>query len=73
MRGSHRPPRPHPRLPARRHNHSALFDEENNRLVVFGGRSADRKRLNDIHFLDLATFTWCVWAVARGLRVHVYV
>jgi len=37
-----------------------LFDERNNRLVVFGGRNAERKRLNDIHFLDLATFTWCV-------------
>ena len=43
-----------------RYNHCALFDERNNRLVVFGGRNAERKRLNDIHFLDLATFTWCV-------------
>ena len=28
------------------------------RLVVFGGRAADRKRLNDVHFLDVATWTW---------------
>ena len=28
------------------------------RLVVFGGRGADRKRLNDVHFLDVATWTW---------------
>ena len=28
------------------------------RLIIFGGRSADRKRLNDVHFLDIATWTW---------------
>lgn len=28
------------------------------RLIVFGGRGADRKRLNDVHFLDIATWTW---------------
>ena len=28
------------------------------RLVVFGGRGADRKRLNDVHFLDVTTWTW---------------
>lgn len=28
------------------------------RLVVFGGRGADRKRLNDVHFLDVSTWTW---------------
>lgn len=28
------------------------------RLVIFGGRGADRKRLNDVHFLDIATWTW---------------
>ena len=28
------------------------------RLVVFGGRGADRKRLNDVHFLDVKTWTW---------------
>jgi hypothetical protein len=37
-----------------------VYDEENNRLIVFGGRTAERKRLNDIHFLDLETFTWWV-------------
>lgn len=25
---------------------------------MFGGRGADRKRLNDVHFLDVATWTW---------------
>lgn len=28
------------------------------RLIIFGGRGADRKRLNDVHFLDIATWTW---------------
>lgn len=44
--------------PPARHNHSAIFDEDNNRLVIFGGRTAERKRLNDVWFLDLDTFTW---------------
>ena len=28
------------------------------RLVVFGGRGADKKRLNDVHFLDVTTWAW---------------
>ncbi|GMH37248.1 hypothetical protein BSKO_05121 [Bryopsis sp. KO-2023] len=44
--------------PAARDGHCAIHDEENNRLVVFGGRNNDRKRLNDTHYLDLDTFTW---------------
>ena len=39
---------------------SAIFDGENNRLVIFGGRTAERKRLNDVYYLDLETFTWYV-------------
>lgn len=26
--------------------------------MVFGGRTAERKRLNDIYFLDLDSWTW---------------
>ena len=26
--------------------------------MLFGGRGADRRRLNDVHFLDVATWTW---------------
>ena len=40
-----------------RFNHSAVYDEDNHRLVIFGGRSAERKRLNDVWFLDLEK--WC--------------
>ena len=28
------------------------------RLVIFGGRSQEKKRLNDVHFLDTETWTW---------------
>jgi hypothetical protein len=28
------------------------------RLIVFGGRKQNKRRLNDIYFLDLATWTW---------------
>ncbi|GLC33992.1 Dynein regulatory complex subunit 7 [Pleodorina starrii] len=44
--------------PPPRYNHAACYDEENNRLIVFGGRTAERKRLNDVAFLDLDTWTW---------------
>lgn len=50
-----------PLLPAPatgRYNHSACFDPDNNRLIIFGGRTAERKRLNDVWFLDLDTFQW---------------
>ncbi|EFJ52641.1 hypothetical protein VOLCADRAFT_102618 [Volvox carteri f. nagariensis] len=44
--------------PTARYNHAACYDEENNRLVIFGGRTAERKRLNDVAFLDLDSWTW---------------
>ncbi|KAG2491059.1 hypothetical protein HYH03_010505 [Edaphochlamys debaryana] len=44
--------------PPPRYNHAACYDEENNRLIIFGGRTAERKRLNDVAFLDLDTWTW---------------
>lgn len=44
--------------PSPRYNHAACYDEENNRLVVFGGRTAERKRLNDVAFLDLDSWSW---------------
>ncbi|KXZ51889.1 hypothetical protein GPECTOR_11g323 [Gonium pectorale] len=44
--------------PTPRYNHAACYDEENNRLIIFGGRTAERKRLNDVAFLDLDTWTW---------------
>jgi hypothetical protein len=49
------------------YNHAACYDEENNRLVVFGGRTAERKRLNDVYFLDLDTWTWFKWVMGTGL------
>lgn len=36
----------------------AVHDSENHRLIVFGGRTGERKRLNDVYFLDLDTFVW---------------
>ncbi|GAX80447.1 hypothetical protein CEUSTIGMA_g7886.t1 [Chlamydomonas eustigma] len=44
--------------PTPRYNHCAMYDEDNNRLVVFGGRTAERKRLNDVWFLDLEKWHW---------------
>ncbi|DBA69786.1 TPA: hypothetical protein ACH3X2_012508 [Trebouxia sp. C0005] len=44
--------------PVPRDDHACVFDDTSNRLVVFGGRGADRKRMNDVHFLDVKTWTW---------------
>ena len=34
------------------------YDADRHRLILFGGRSAERRRLNDVHYLDLDTWTW---------------
>lgn len=41
-----------------RDGHCAAYDPLKHRLVVFGGRGADRRRLNDVHHLDLTTWSW---------------
>ena len=41
-----------------RDGHCAAYDAAAHRLVVFGGRGADRRRLNDVHHLDLSTWVW---------------
>ena len=35
-----------------------MWDPDNNRLIIFGGRTAERKRLNDVWFLDLDSWMW---------------
>lgn len=47
---THRPPAP-------REGHVAAFDENNRRMVVFGGRSQG-KRVNDMFALDMTTLVW---------------
>ena len=44
--------------PMARDGHCAAYDAAAHRLVVFGGRGADRRRLNDVHHLDLSTWVW---------------
>lgn len=44
--------------PAARERHCAAYDAAAHRLIVFGGRGADRRRLNDVHCLDLGTWAW---------------
>mmetsp|Transcript_46212 Transcript_46212/g.88190 ORF Transcript_46212/g.88190 Transcript_46212/m.88190 type:complete len:1493 (-) Transcript_46212:386-4864(-) len=45
-------------IPPPRDGHCAAYDEQRKQLVVFGGRSADKKRLNDLHVLDVKTLAW---------------
>eukprot|EP00898_Chlorokybus_atmophyticus_P005213 jgi/Chlat1/5693/Chrsp38S05540 len=45
-------------IPPARDGHAAAHDPDTNRLYVFGGRSNERKRLNDLHYLDLKTRIW---------------
>lgn len=45
-------------IPPPRDGHVLVFDEERNWLVVFGGRNQDKKRMNDVHYLDTETWVW---------------
>ena len=49
--------------PPPRDGHTAVYDPETERLIVFGGRSGERKRTNDLYYLDIATMQ-----VSGGLR-----
>lgn len=37
---------------------SLIYDEAHNQLVMFGGRDAKGKRLNDVWTIDLEMFLW---------------
>ena len=41
-----------------RFGHSAIYDEANNRMVVFGGQDENFVVINKVHILDLATMAW---------------
>ena len=41
-----------------RHGHVTIYDPEHHQLVVFGGRTAERKRLDDSYLLDLESWAW---------------
>jgi hypothetical protein len=42
------PPRPIPPTQPPRHGHVTVYDPEHHQLLVFGGRTAARKRLDDV-------------------------
>lgn len=44
--------------PSARDGHCAVFDEEKNRLVVFGGKTEEKRKMNDVFVLDLDTAVW---------------
>ena len=44
--------------PSARHGHVTIYDPDHHCLLVFGGRAADGKRLNDVFVLDLDSFCW---------------
>jgi len=44
--------------PPPRDGHSLIYDEAQNQLVLFGGKDAKGKRLNDVWTIDLETFMW---------------
>lgn len=49
---------PHGERPIERDGHSAVFDPVRKRLLVFGGRSIQKKRLNDLFSYDMVSNTW---------------
>jgi hypothetical protein len=44
--------------PCERDGHATVFDRARKRLLVFGGRSADKKRLNDLYAYDMVADKW---------------
>ena len=44
--------------PVERDGHAAVFDPKRKRLLVFGGRSITKKRLNDLFAYDMETNKW---------------
>ena len=45
-------------VPPPRDNHACWFDEVEKRFFVFGGRGDNRRRCNDLRFLDATTKVW---------------
>ena len=45
-------------VPSQRSNCSMSYDKGNNRIIVFGGGGANKKRYNSINILDWATKEW---------------
>ena len=46
------------KVPEPRDGHSAVYHPDSARLIVFGGVTADRKRTNSVHILDLDSLVW---------------
>jgi N-acetylneuraminic acid mutarotase len=44
--------------PSARDGAAGMYDEEGGRLLIFGGRNVERKRLNDLHSYTLSTNSW---------------
>lgn len=45
-------------VPSQRSNCSMSYDKGNNRIIVFGGGGANKKRYNSINILDWGTKEW---------------
>ena len=46
------------KIPEPRDGHSAVYHMDSARLIIFGGVTAERKRTNSIHILDLDSLIW---------------
>ena len=53
--------------PIERDGHCAVFDPVRKRLLVFGGRSIQKKRLNDLYSYDMVSNTWSKMAPEGNL------
>jgi hypothetical protein len=45
-------------IPSHRSNSTMNYDKENNRVILFGGGGANKKRFNSINILDWKTKEW---------------
>jgi hypothetical protein len=58
---------PNGERPIERDGHCTVFDPVRKRLLVFGGRSIQKKRLNDLFLYDMVSNTWTKMAPEGNL------
>lgn len=54
-----------PGAPSPRDAHSACYDPKTKSFIVFGGRSGERKRLNDLYILDMSSAERTEWTWSK--------
>eukprot|EP00959_Pyramimonas_sp_CCMP1952_P246717 5156568-Pyramimonas_sp.AAC.1 len=60
----------HGTVPSPRDGHCAAYDDVRKQLIIFGGRDAQKRRMNDLYVLDCKTITWKRPTMDGGIPAH---